>query len=53
MGMGMGPIPWDKIMEYADRYELDEENTEAFNVIIRMMDIEYLNWHEENRNSDE
>lgn len=44
-GMGQGPIPWDKTMEYADRAGLDAENARALALIVREMDSAYLAWH--------
>lgn len=49
IGMGMGPIPWRDIIEYAGFYRLDEDITEAFVDIIREMDTAYLGWHSEER----
>lgn len=42
MGMGLGPIPWDKILMYAKFNGLDEDVTEAFIVIIRELDIAFI-----------
>lgn len=41
-----GPIPWDRIIQYSDRAELDEENTSYFIHIVREMDVGYLKWYE-------
>lgn len=41
-----GPIPWDKIVQYADRAELDEENKEVFVHVIQEMDGGYLKRYE-------
>lgn len=43
----MGPIPWNKIIEYADIEGLDQDNTQAFVVIIRTMDAKLLTWEAE------
>jgi len=43
-GMGLGPIPWDKIIAYCHYKGLDEELVEPFVVIIRSMDAAYLDW---------
>lgn len=43
IGQGvMGPIPWDKIMDYASKYDLDEEQGERMVAYIRAMDTVYL-----------
>ena len=52
MSMGLGPIPWNTIMDFAAWCGLDEENTEALNSIIREMDLAYLEWHQENSKAD-
>jgi len=42
IGQGvMGPIPWDKIMYYCDRYELDDDQRERMVAYIRAMDNTY------------
>jgi hypothetical protein len=41
-----GPIPWHHIIHYAERAELDAENTDSLVYIIREMDTKYLNWYE-------
>lgn len=41
-----GPIPWHRMVEYADRARLDEDNTESFIHIMREMDAGYLKWYE-------
>lgn len=39
LGQGfIGPIPWDKIMEYCDRRELEEEQVERMLDYLRAMD---------------
>lgn len=42
-GMGIGPIPFSKIKEYAADLGLTEREKEAFVWIIRKLDIHYLN----------
>lgn len=53
IGMGPGPIPWDKIIAYGERAGLDEEMLEAFVLIMRQMDGAYLEWQEEERDKKE
>lgn len=40
--MGIGPIPWDKIVLYAKLYELDYENTKFFINVMRIVDGDFL-----------
>ncbi len=49
MGMGLGPIPWDKMVQYTDRYHLEEDIAEAFIAVMREMDSAYLDWNEKNK----
>ena len=42
-GMGLGPIPWDKVEEYADRGLYNEEQRSALHFYIQRMDTLYLN----------
>lgn len=46
-GMSLGPIPWSKIVTYAQHYGLDPDVTEAFVDIIRTMDTEYMAYNAE------
>ncbi len=46
-GMELGPIPWNLIVDYAERAELDEELKEPFVRIIRGMDNTYRGWQQE------
>ena len=41
-GMGMGPIPWNIIQGYADRFELDDFQTEALHYHMGNMDMTYF-----------
>ena len=45
--MGLSPIPWDKIVHYAEFYQLDCDIVEAFIDIIREMDGAYMEWQNE------
>lgn len=45
IGMGLGPIPWSKIVEYADWYGLEPDVIEAFVDIIRTVDVAYLKYN--------
>lgn len=42
IGMGPGPIWWNTVQEYCDRYGLDEEQTEAMHYHIRELDTVFL-----------
>jgi len=44
MGMGLGPIPWKDILEYAQYKELDCDLVDMFFLTIRAMDRVYLDW---------
>lgn len=44
IGMGVGPIPWTSIQEYADRAELDSDERDNLTYLIRAMDNAYLDW---------
>lgn len=47
----IGPIPWDKIVQYSDRRELDYDVSLAFEHILREMDSEYLAWYQKKQKS--
>ena len=40
----LGPIPWDKIVEYGLHVGLDCDMIDAFVALIRAMDAGYLKW---------
>ena len=42
IGMGLGPIPWDKIRDYALHVKLSPPIMDMFIQIIRYMDNAYL-----------
>ena len=44
----LGPIPWDKLVEYGERAGLEPDMMNVFSVVIRELDEFYL---AENRNS--
>ena len=44
IGYSAGPIPWDKILSYADLAGLDEDLRADFQQIIRALDNAYINW---------
>lgn len=45
IGMGLAPIPWNCIKDYAQAYEFDESQTDDLFYFIRKMDHEYLKFH--------
>ena len=45
-GMGPGPIPWNWIVHYAERHDMDEVGIQQFTAIIREMDRTYLDWQD-------
>jgi hypothetical protein len=48
--MGIGPIPWDRIKDYAIMSELDFDFINSFIRIIRAMDNAYIKWDKDNPN---
>jgi len=44
IGMGVGPIPWNVVQEYADRQGLDDEERQCLLHLLRAMDNAYLDW---------
>lgn len=42
--MGMGPIPWNCIVEYGFLHDLEPDMMQAFIGAIRSMDHAYLEW---------
>lgn len=47
IGMSTGPIPWNIIVTYGERYGLDEDTLETFIYVMRSMDREFLHWCDE------
>ena len=48
-GQFVGPVPWDKIVAYAERKQLDSAMVEVLEVVIRELDEVYLSDLRENR----
>lgn len=46
IGMDLGPIPWNRIVEYGERAGLDHDLINPFVRIIRLMDAAYREWNE-------
>ena len=44
-GMGIGPIPWRDIIEYARMYGLCNMMQDVFLRVIRSMDNKFLEWY--------
>lgn len=44
VGMGLGPIPWTVIGEYARVQELDQEHTDMLYYHVEALDAEFLKW---------
>jgi len=44
IGWGMGPIPWAAVKDYAQTFDLDEEQQESLFFLVRKMDNEYLKY---------
>ena len=47
IGMGLGPIPWHRILQYAGHAGLDGDMTRVFKAVMRAMDGVYLDWQAE------
>lgn len=47
IGMGLGPIPWDVMVSYAQFHQLEDDVARAFVQVIRQMDSVYLAWQAE------
>jgi hypothetical protein len=48
-GMGDGPIPWDRAMQYADRLTMDDEEWEDFWFIVSRLDETWLDYQDKKR----
>jgi hypothetical protein len=44
VGMGLGPIPWDRAREYGLYAGLDDANMPVFLAVMQAMDSLYLEW---------
>ena len=44
LGFSVGPIPWNRITEYADRIGLESDVAGGFALVIRTMDAAYTDW---------
>jgi hypothetical protein len=51
-GFGLGPIPWDKIVDYAAIKQLSPQNTDLFCEVISSMDDAFLTWSAQAREED-
>lgn len=45
VGLGMAPIPWTSIKDYAEAYEFDADQTEDLFHHVRLMDHEFIRHH--------
>lgn len=45
IGMSLGPIPWSKMVLYADRSKLEPDVAEAFVDIMRTMDVAFMKYN--------
>ena len=48
--MGVGPIPWKDIHNYANFLELDYDLINFFIQVIRAMDIAFIKWQSKKKN---
>lgn len=44
IGMGLGPVPWTAVQEYARVLELEPDQAEALRYHIERMDNAFLDW---------
>lgn len=44
IGMGLGPIPWTAINQYARAYDYSDEQEDDLQFYITRMDHAYLEW---------
>lgn len=42
VGMGLGPIPWTAVIDYARAFEFDDEQTDSLIYFVREMDAAFL-----------
>jgi len=45
-GMGLSPIPWTAMMDYARAYEFDEDQIDDLVFFVREMDSAFIEWYE-------
>ncbi len=53
LGMSEGPIPWSAINTYAERHELTDDDYDRFFILIRVMDVAYLEHRDKKRAAKE
>lgn len=53
IGMGEGAIPWIAVREYALAEGLDEEDFDRLLILVRGMDIEYLDYQRRKQQSED
>lgn len=44
IGMGIGPIPWNFIVDYAERHDLTDDFRDVFVAVIEAMDAGWMKW---------
>jgi len=44
---GIGPIPWNFVIDYGFYKQLDADNIELLAITIRLMDEAYMKWYSE------
>lgn len=47
MGMGLGPVPWSSIDQWARRYSIPDDEFAVLAHVIRRLDAEWLVMHAE------
>lgn len=48
-GYSIGPIPWNRVVEYGERRRLDRRMIKVFEVVLRELDEVYLAWLRDNQ----
>ncbi len=49
VGMDVGQLPWDKVMSWCDRHQLDEDATRIVWAVIRRLDRDFFERLAKNR----
>lgn len=52
VGMGLGPIPWTALNDYALRHGIDDEEFDIFVTLVRRLDAAFLGYQDEKRKKD-
>src|SRR3546814_5197743 len=53
LGLEEGPIPHLAVMEYADRYDFEEDQRDDLLFFVKKLDARYFEWRREDKRSEE